>query len=104
MKMFQLQLDDDYSRTVSVRLPRLTWLAVEAYRQQLANQHQMPLSFSAVLTFLIETYLYEHQQIESPPVLNRQGARVAREKLENEIAILRQQLAEALNHKLQENL
>jgi hypothetical protein len=87
------------------RLPRPVWLAIEHCRQQFTTRDLVPYSFGEVMVFLIETYLYERQQIDSPPVLRGRGARqLNRRKLEDENAALRQQLAAALNQKSQENL
>lgn len=103
MKTF-LPLDPNYSRTVSVRLPRSIWLAIEALRQQFAIRDLVPHTFSAVLVFLLETYLYEHQHIDSAPVLKGQVARrLARAQLQKENAALRQQLAEALKQNYEVN-
>jgi hypothetical protein len=105
MKIRHQQLDSNYARSVSLRMPRSTWLAIEACRQEFTNRDLVPYSFSKVMVFLLETYLYEHQQIMSPPVLHGRRARqLSRRDLEDENAAPRQQLAEALNHKAKDTL
>lgn len=96
-------LDGTYSRVFSVRMHQSTYQAVEACRQQFNNRDQAFYTFNEVLVFLLETYLYEREQITSPPVLSGRGARkLSRRKLEEENAALRRHVAALLNQQSQE--
>ncbi len=103
MTVIYRKLDATYSRTISVRMPDPAWQAIEACREQFIQRDQVPYTFGEVLVFLLQTYLYEHQQIGSPPAFQGRGARrLTRQKLEKENAALRQELAD-LKRKQQEN-
>ena len=94
-----------YTRPITIRLPRTVWLLVEQCRETFSSRDSVTYSFGEVLRFLLETHLYEHQLINSEPALDGRGARsFSRKQLEEENAVLRQQLAEILNRKSQENL
>lgn len=100
-----LKLDANYARPISVRMSRSTWQAIEQCRQQFTDRDCFPYSFSAVMVFLLETYLYERSHIPSPPVLRGHRAhQLTRRQLEDEVAALRQKLSEAIHPKPQETL
>ena len=105
MKILPQIPEIDSPSPVLLRVPRPIWLAVEELRRQFTKRDLVPYSLHEVIVFLIESYLYEHQHFDSPPILRGRGARqLNRRKLEQENAALRQQLAEILNRKSQENL
>ncbi len=94
----------DRPSPILLRVTRPLWLAVEELRKQFTSRDLVPYSLHEVIVFLIESYLHEHQHLSSPAILRGRGARqLNRRKLEQENAALRQQLAEILNQKSEEN-
>ncbi len=102
MKTHQQKPDPNNYQPASARMSRSTWLAIQECRQQFSKRDSFPYSFSAVMVFLLETYLYQQGHITVPPVLKTH--QLTLKELEDQIAAVRRQLAEILSREPQENL